>query len=1016
MPAFLIQIIVGLVLTIASTLIQQAFVPKAKTTQAGFRGTLQTGGDVPMSFVVGTHGLAGKLEYANTFGTSGGTPNAFLTQVISFSDLPCHDFISLFVNSEEVTIEASGHTSLGYPVPEKANGAHDNLWWEFYDGSQTSAPTLLTTKFGSDADRPWTSGMIGRGIAYVTLTARLDRKIWTTIPSFMLEVQGIPLYDPRKDSTAGGSGSQRVDDDSTWTWSDNPVVIIYNILIGIRYAGEWVWGMQDEVDPSRLPYANWAAAMNVCDQDIDLKAGGTQKRFRAGRSIGVDEMPVDVINEFLVGCTGRMSEAAGQYTIVVGDPGSASFSFTDSDIITTDPQTLEPFPGMDEVINGATATYLERNQAWESKETAPYLNSTYEDADDGRRQLAGLTLNTVFDPKMAQRILKATVKDNRRFARHVVTLPPQFSIYRPLGVGEWSSVRNGYWDKAFLVTAAAEAENASVVVGLQEVGPSDHDWTPADDEGDVDFAPLTPILPAPQEMTGWSVAPYTFPDSGGTARRVGIEVSYAGGLEDIRAVRIQVREAFGSNRLVFDSGATDYDITDADPVTRAITWAGIIASSDYQARGIFLPPDGVSRDTEWSAWLDVTTPAVSADLSPGSVDLTLLSQDLQNVVGIVTDPSTGGSIPAQIAALVAQMELLAAAVMNVAATTKQRLDILEVSRNGASAAIVRNETAIVTETEARATAIEEVVASFGDSFADGFLVFDALVNVGASTATISAKARAVADGALSLASWQLKASIVGGNPVSSFGIFADRFAIFNDADSSSVAPFSVIGGVPYLNNAVIKDGTLDGGKILNATITGSKIIGGTITGSLLAPLTITGALIANATLTGAKIADAAINSAKIDDLAVGTIKIADGAVSNVLTSNSSGSTTIAWRTTNTTIKSLNVPVTDNFPVIAARVDWETYETGGASISTGNKFTCQLVVVIGGVEQVIEEQSLGGGSALTDPAEVFYFGKPIVPGSNGTYSFRLKFFASATPSSNFRIRLNSIKLEAMYAKK
>jgi hypothetical protein len=43
---------------------------------------------VPLSFLVGTIGVPGKLEYRNTWGEVDGTPNAYLVDVISFGDLP----------------------------------------------------------------------------------------------------------------------------------------------------------------------------------------------------------------------------------------------------------------------------------------------------------------------------------------------------------------------------------------------------------------------------------------------------------------------------------------------------------------------------------------------------------------------------------------------------------------------------------------------------------------------------------------------------------------------------------------------------------------------------------------------------------------------------------------------------------------------------------------------------------------------------------------------------------------
>jgi hypothetical protein len=628
MPVWLIQLVVGVVLMVASTLMQAATAPKPPTQQvraSGFRGTAVTGGDVPMSFVVGTLGLAGKLEYQNTYGDDGGTPNAYLVGVYSLSDLPITGCTGLFVNGSRVTKSASGHVTQGYPVAEYGG----KLWWEFFDGTQTTANGFLTSAFGSDADRPWTTSMIGRGIAYVTMTALFDRSVWNGFPTFLFEVQGIPLYDVRKDGSAGGSGSHRLDDASTWEFSDNPIVAVYNILCGIRYGDDWVWGMQDAVDPSRLPYAVWAAAMDACDESVDLAGGGSEKRFRIGREISLDEQPADVIDELLVACNGRISEAAGIYTVVVGDPGEAAGSFTDDDVLITETQTLDPFPALDQIVNGATATYLEPSQAWESKEAQPYYRSDLEADDDGRRQLVGLTLNSVFSGTQVQRLLQSKVEESRRFYRHVLSLPPVFGIYRPLSVLSYTSSRNGYTAKSFLATAFTEAPNGNIVLGLQEVDPADHDWTPGTDEQPISFSPITTIRPPAQPMTGWTAAPYIYPDAAGAERRIGIEVTFTGGLPDVRAVRIQVREDFGDGNTVFD-GEQAYDPSEDDPVHRAVTWAGIVPNTDYEVRGKFQPFSG--RDTEWSDWIAVTT----ANIPPvGAAEIIAAAQSVLTQLGQV---------------------------------------------------------------------------------------------------------------------------------------------------------------------------------------------------------------------------------------------------------------------------------------------------------------------------------------------------------------------------------------------
>lgn len=605
--AFFVNLIVGVVLSLASTLLQQAFAPKQEG-RTGTRGSAQVGGKVPQYFLVGTIGEPGKREYRNAWGNSGDVPNAYLTEVYSFGDLPITALSRLFVNGVVEPISATGHVTQGFPTTGDKAG---NLWVEFFDGTQTTPNTYLTGKFGSDPDRPWSADMIGRGVPYITATALWKENLWTSFPAFVGEFQGIPLYDPRQDSTAGGTGTQRWDDPATWAFSDNSAVIIYNIERGIYYEGQHVWGGRKSA--AELPYAVWAAAMDACDEDVPLAAGGTEKRFRAGRRVNLNERPADVIKELLIGCNGRISHAAdGTVYILIGVPAVADGAMTDADVLATEPLGSIPFPNLDGIINGAAATYREPSQAWEDKETAPYLRSDLEAEDDGRQQIEGLDLGTTFSGTQAQRILKAVIEEGRRFRTHVVALPPEFAQFRPLQVLAWTSDRFGYVAKLFLITARTRDPWGKVIFGLQEIDPTDHDWTAATDEKPLSFAPAVINRPAPQPMTGWAVAPYTLVDGGANARRAGIEVSYAPNLVDVRAVRVQVRRD-GDADPFFDG---EYPYDPAAPSIYIVANA-ILPNVAYEARGIYVPAS--DRAADWSAWLAVTTP----DVRLGSADINI---------------------------------------------------------------------------------------------------------------------------------------------------------------------------------------------------------------------------------------------------------------------------------------------------------------------------------------------------------------------------------------------------------
>jgi hypothetical protein len=641
----LANFVVGLVLSVGTSLLQKALAPKPKP--AGVKSEIQVGGDNPLSFILGHYASPGQLEYVNTWGRAGKTKNAYLTMVVSISDLPVGALTGLWVDDKKVTLPAMTGIApydQGWPVAEfKTKNDNNHFWIRFYDGTQTEADSFLLSTFGGDPDRPYTSDMIFRGVAYAIVTAQFDTKMFSGIPRLLFETDGIKLYDVREDSSAGGSGLQRWDDPSTWAVSDNPIVHAYNICRGIYYGGEWVWGGQS-TEAFQLPAANWMAAMNACDLDIALAAGGTEKQFRAGREIGVDEQPLDVIEEYMAGCSGRFAEVGGIYKVLVGAPGAAVYSFTDDQIVVSKGQSFDPFPGLESTYNGAQASYPEPSEKWGMKDAPAYFRTDLEALDDGRRLVDGLKFPTVPYATQVQRLLKAAVEDARRFRQHQFYLPPEAWLLEPNDVVSWTSTRNGYVEKKFLVTSITGGSNFLQLVNLKEIDPADYDWTAGTDEQPVDFAPIGPIDAPSAVMTGWNAAPIVVTDAAGNNRRPGIQVTFDGDLDDVQFVRVQVRKA-GDTALQFD-GTVPYGDLGADGTTKSvqISFASILPATAYEVRGILIPYSG--NDALWSneslvageivegAWLGVTTDDIRfgrLDLYDGIIDLPALADQVKDL-------------------------------------------------------------------------------------------------------------------------------------------------------------------------------------------------------------------------------------------------------------------------------------------------------------------------------------------------------------------------------------------------
>jgi hypothetical protein len=572
---------------------------KAKDQTRGISFELQVGDDQPMSFTLGSYAAGGRRKYTGIHGSNG----RYFVDVIELGNIPCPGSPSFWVNDQKVTVDWASPDSdgKGYPVHDFDTDGNILLWLKYYDGTQTVADPYLVAKFGAEPDRPFTSDMIGRGCPYLIVTARFNTEVFSSVPNVLTEMPVRRVYDLRKDSTNGGSGTQRWNDQSTWLPSSNPIVNAYNIVRGIYFGSEWVYGGQN-LAAFRLPASNWIAAANECDVDIALTGGGTEKQFRCGYEVFCDVEPLTVIEELLQTCNGRMAEVGGIFKVMVGAPGAAVFSFTDADVLVTEGQSFNPFPPFSDTHNGIEATYPEPAEKWATKDAPARYSETYMTADLGQQLVVGVQFEACPFGTQVQRVMKTMLQEERRFRTHEFHLPPSAWRLEPNDVVSWTSTRNGYVNKKFLVVRVIGRRTFNQLVSLKEIDPSDYDWS-ASEELPTVVGPVKPIKPDPQPMTGWSAVGYTVLDSSSRARRPAIKITAAANLDDVKNVRVQIRLK-SSAVIVFDSDATPYDA----PYEWVISGQWTLPAMVYQARGLLMP--FTNRQTLWSAWLDVTTPNV----------------------------------------------------------------------------------------------------------------------------------------------------------------------------------------------------------------------------------------------------------------------------------------------------------------------------------------------------------------------------------------------------------------------
>lgn len=189
----------------------------------------------------------------------------------------------------------------------------------------------------------WKSTASFTGCAYAQILWKLDTEIWTSgIPSRLTTVvEGCPVYDPRRDSTMGGSGPHRWNDNRTWEYRSgsvdigrNPALCLLTYLLGWKVNGKAMWGMS--LEPSRINIDNFKVYANLCEELVLTKDGGTVQRYTADGMVSTADSHDTVINQLTAAMGScKLTDVGGVYTIIGGydDTFGPRQAFTADDLV-----------------------------------------------------------------------------------------------------------------------------------------------------------------------------------------------------------------------------------------------------------------------------------------------------------------------------------------------------------------------------------------------------------------------------------------------------------------------------------------------------------------------------------------------------------------------------------------------------------------------------------------------------------------------------------------------------------
>lgn len=473
----------------------------------------------------------------------------------------------------------------------------------------------------------WDSSCRLTGCAYVYLrikrtgaTRRTESPLVQGLPSRITIIgEGAPLYDPRLDSTVlGGSGSHRADDQTTWgTYAgaddyDNPALQLLWFLLGWKINGKLSIGAG--VPPERIDLESFITAANICDEDITLATGGTQKRYRTSGTASDEDDRMEAINTFTACMNGTLRDNGGKLTLALlkNDLADPVLEFSDGDLL-GEFAWDQTGGGLSQGHNVIRGRYVD-----------PSNNSLYQLAEypevslpspDGIERVMTFDLPYVEDGRRAQRLAKQVLQRHQFRGQ----LSAEFSA-KALGcdVGDIVQVSLealGFNNKPFRVISKEIRPDGRVPLTLLEEDQLIYQW---DQDDRAPVSARTPVVydPLLNLMTQGDEEAST------TANWSGIIDDNGNLPEDNADVTINNQITF-SQPAPFDiqADSSSTTTTDLDLVTRSIT----------TFRGGVAQTSGVTVGTATAVPSAAITVA-SVTVSSGIVTVKLSKADAQGAV------------------------------------------------------------------------------------------------------------------------------------------------------------------------------------------------------------------------------------------------------------------------------------------------------------------------------------------------------------------------------------------------
>lgn len=553
--------------------------------------TTDLSGDAPRRIQIGKRGNGGVLADWYTSGNK----NQFAYMPTYLGEGPMGNLTGIWSQGRKIW---SGTLTHGQRIQLTEFDSPDGrAWVTYYDGrpGQVADANLVGKGLG------WTNQCVGTGCAYVIIELKWDPDTVPLPPPMFFETEGAKFYDRRLDTTAGGSGSHRLKNPSTWALSTNPAVVLDHYLLG-RFldVADTEPIMGPGLDPADVPFDRFAALANLCDEQVALKTPGTQNRYDANGFIFSDSAHKDVIFDLGRAMNARPADIGGRLTMIGGETRTPVLTLDDGDLVEGTQDEYSPKLSGNQLVQTVRGTYQDVSNNYTPTDYPRVGDPAWIIEDGGEVEPTTLDLEMETSVARAQRLATLYARRKRRQATLTGVYGMKALI---LEDGDWF-IRTGArfpGGKTFEVNGSPRLDLATmnVVINAFEVDPADVAW---DEQNEVEPTPSTPAVTVPTRLP--------IPNVSVAA------AAYGFGSVQIPVIRF-------TNNDAGDGAPTQVDIEIADndggggPTGERVAHFIAIGQASSIATGLLPGKNYVVRwrsvlganSSVWSAWSTITTTA-----------------------------------------------------------------------------------------------------------------------------------------------------------------------------------------------------------------------------------------------------------------------------------------------------------------------------------------------------------------------------------------------------------------------